>query len=145
MGFFSRELTADECAVIVRRDKEPQLIRGPGAVKTFPNPKSVVVVDLRPFQVEAGIENVMASDGKAVAMHASAEGQVSDPVAAAVKVVDFKRATQQILETAIRAGIAARPSSEVTSEAMQSDVADEIGAVVAGWGVVMSQLDLRAT
>ena len=60
MSVFRRLLSADECAVIVKRGREPQLLRGPGLVWTFWRWKQVVVVDQKPFVLDIPPERVMA-------------------------------------------------------------------------------------
>jgi hypothetical protein len=72
----------------------------------------VKVVDLTPFVVSFHDMNVTANDGVAVGVSAEVEGQVIDPVAAALKVVDYKDATKQVTQAEARAVVMERPASE---------------------------------
>jgi regulator of protease activity HflC (stomatin/prohibitin superfamily) len=103
MSYFKRFLSADECAVIVQRGREPVLLRGPRSVRTFARWRRVITVDLRPFAVELGDNKVIANDDVQVMVNGQVQGRVVDPVAAAVKVVDYEDATRVIAQTAIRA------------------------------------------
>jgi uncharacterized membrane protein YqiK len=145
VGYFGRVLRGDECAVVVRRGSEPRLIRGPGSVRTLNRWRRVIVVDLRPFSVEVLDENVVSKDGEALTVGGAAEGQVTDPIAAATRVVDHKNATQQIFQTAIRAAVKERPSSEIrdTATELESAVAHLVNEAVHSWGVVVSSLGLH--
>jgi len=147
VAYFGRVLTGDECAVVVRRGSDPRLIRGPGSVRTLNRWKRVIVVDLRPFSVKVLDENVVSKDGEPLTVGGAAEGQVTDPIAAATRVVDHKNATRQIFQTAIRAAVKERPSSEIRDTAMQleSAVAQLVSEAVHSWGVVVSSLSLHVS
>jgi regulator of protease activity HflC (stomatin/prohibitin superfamily) len=93
MPFVKRVLAPSERAVVVRPGREPQLIGGPGPVWVFRRWKRVIVVDTSPFPVEVMDNDVVASDGVALALKGSATAQVLDPVAAAIQIADYRRAT----------------------------------------------------
>src|SRR3954469_23577882 len=94
MSMFRRHLSADECAVIVKRSSEPELLRGPRSVRTFWRWKRVMVVDRKPFAIDIPPETVLAQADAPVMVSARIEGQVVDPVAAALNVVDYRKATR---------------------------------------------------
>jgi len=118
MSFFGRVLSADECAVVVKRGREPRLVTGPASVRTFWRWRRVVVVDRTPFAIEIPPETVIAEADVPVTVSARVDGQVVDPVAAALKVVDYKDATRTIARTAIRAVVKDLPSSDLGSRGM---------------------------
>ena len=99
-------------------------------------------MDLSPFVVVVVDEKVTANDGVAVRASAEVEGKVIDPVAAALKVVDYKDATRQIAQTAMRAFVMERPSSELREAGpeLRSVVADTVTDAVSSWGLVASLL-----
>jgi regulator of protease activity HflC (stomatin/prohibitin superfamily) len=101
MSVFRRLVSADECAVVVKRGREPQLLRGPSSVRTFWRWTRVVVVDQKPFALDIPPESVMARADVPVTVSARVQGQVVDPVAAALEVVDYEDATRTIARTAI--------------------------------------------
>jgi regulator of protease activity HflC (stomatin/prohibitin superfamily) len=138
---FRRTLGSEECAVVLRRHGEPLLVRGPGSVRTFYRWRQVSVVNLSPFVANAVDTNVTTNDGVAVTVRGELEGQVDDPVAAALKVVDYEDATRQILHTAVRALVMERSSAEL-SEGRQPHphVADEVVDALRSWGVVVLSL-----
>jgi regulator of protease activity HflC (stomatin/prohibitin superfamily) len=142
MSYFRHVLGVDQCAVVRRRSQEPLLIRGPGSVRTFNRWRQVIVVDLSPFVIDVVDKNVTANDGVVVGVSAEVEGQVIDPVAAALKVVDYKDATRQIAQTAMRAVVMERPSSELRDAGLdlESFVADIVTDAVPSWGLVVSSL-----
>jgi len=143
MPVFRRVLGSEECAVVLRRHGDPLLIRGPGSVRTLYRWRQVSVVNLRPFVAHAVDTHVMTNDGVAVTVRGQLQGQVVDPVAAALKVVDYEDATRQILHTAIRALVMERSSAEL-NEGRQLDphVADEAVDAVRRWGVAVLSLSL---
>jgi SPFH domain/Band 7 family protein len=145
VAVFARDLTAEECAVVVRRGGEPQVVYGPGSVRTFERWRRVVIVDMRPFRVEVSEDNVVGRDGDMVTAHASAEGNVVDPAAAATKVVDSKNATRQILETAVRGAAKECSRSDLRNPDIESNVERTVREAVAGWGVAVSSVRLDLT
>src|SRR6185437_1120118 len=132
-----RLLSADECAVIVRRGREPQLLRGPCSVRTFWRWKRVVVVDRKPFSLDIPPETVMAKDDVPVTVSGRVEGQVVEPVAAALKVVDYEDATRTIARTAIRAVVKNHPSSDLESARAELEAAfvEAVDEATQSWGV----------
>jgi hypothetical protein len=143
--YFRRVLTGDECAVVVRCGGDLRLIRGPGSVRTLNRWTRVTVVDPGPFSIDVLDENVVSKDGEALMVHGAAEGQVTDPIAAATRVVDYKGATRQIFQTAIRAAAKERLSSAIrdTPMELESAVAQLVSEAVDSWGVVVSSLSLH--
>jgi regulator of protease activity HflC (stomatin/prohibitin superfamily) len=113
MPVFRRVLGSEECAVVLRRRGEPLLIRGPGSVRTFYRWRQVSVVNLSPFVANAVDTDVTTNDGVAMTVRGELQGQVVDPVAAALNVVDYEDATRQILHTAMRALVMQRSSAEL--------------------------------
>jgi regulator of protease activity HflC (stomatin/prohibitin superfamily) len=141
MPVFRRALASEECAVVLRRHGEPLLIRGPGSVRTFYRWRRVSVVSLRPFVVNAVDTDVTSADGVAMTVRGEVQGQVVDPAAAALKVVDYEDATRLILQTAMRALVMERSSAELKAgQQLQSHVAGEVADAVRSWGVVVSSL-----
>ena len=145
MSLFERALAADECAVVVHRSRDPELIRGPGSVRTFNRWKQVTVVDLAPFPIDVLEEDVAASDGEAVTVRGSAEGQVADPVAAATRVVDYREAARLIVQTAIRSAVKERPASGLRRQRaeVEAAVGEAVTRAVRDWGLVVSSLRLE--
>jgi regulator of protease activity HflC (stomatin/prohibitin superfamily) len=141
MAVFRRVLGSDECAVVLRRDRQPLLIRGPGAVRTLYRWRQVSVVNLSPFMVNVVDRDVTSNDGVAMTVRGELQGQVVDPVAAALQVVDYQDATREILRTAMRALVLRRSSAEL-NEGRQPhpQVADEVVGAVRGWGIVVLSL-----
>jgi regulator of protease activity HflC (stomatin/prohibitin superfamily) len=141
MPVFTRVLGSEECAVVLRRHGEPLVIRGPGAVRTFYRWRQVSVVNLSPFVANAVDTNVTTNDGVAMTVRGQLQGQVVDPVAAALKVVDYEDATRQILHTAMRALVMQRSSAELNEGRQHHPhVADEVVDAVRSWGVVILSL-----
>lgn len=146
MPVFRRVLGSDECAVVLRRHVEPLLIRGPGSVRTFYRWRQVIFVSLSPFVVSAVDTDVTANDGVAMTVRGELQGQVVDPVTAALKVADYEAATRQILHTAMRALVMKRSSAELDEEGqLQPHVADEVVDAVGSWGVVVLSLSFDLT
>ena len=121
---------------MLRRRGEPLLIRGPGSVRTFYRWKQVRFVNLSPFVVQAVDADVTTNDGVAMTVRGELHGQVVDPVAAALKVVDYEDATRKVLEAATRGLVTQRSSAELT-EGRQRDpaAADRVVSSVRNWGV----------
>jgi hypothetical protein len=145
MATFRQALASDECAVVLRAGGDPQVIRGPGSVRRFHRWRQVKVVGLSPYPIDVLDVHVVTSDGEEVVVSASAEGQVVDPVAAATRVVDYRKATRLILETAIRALATKRPVADIrerTSE-LESAVGQAVAEAVEDWGIAVSSITLR--
>src|SRR6476620_7573243 len=100
MSIFSRELSTNECAIVVQRDNAPSVIRGPARVRTFWRWKRVVVIDHSPLALDVFAKGLLTGDQVPVSVCAQVDARVIDPVAAATKVVDFRKATQMLAETA---------------------------------------------
>jgi regulator of protease activity HflC (stomatin/prohibitin superfamily) len=137
MSVFRRLLSPDECAVVVKRGREPQLVRGAGSVRTFGRWKRVVVVDRKPFVLDIPPETVMAKAGVPVTVSARVEGQIVDPVTAALKVVDYEDATRTIARTAIRAVMKDHPASDLASASGELEAAfvQAVENAAESWGV----------
>ena len=144
MPVFRRSLSSEECAVIVERRREPVLIRGPGSVRTFQRWKRVIVVDLRPFALAFPPDEVISSDGVAIEAGGSVEGRAVDPVAAAVKVVDYKEATRMIAETAVRALVKERQAATFQGDLgeLEAELLGTVERHVRDWGVEVSSVRL---
>ena len=126
---------------MLRRHGEPQLIHGPGSVRTFYRWRQVSFVNLSPFVKNAIDTNVTTNDGVVMAVRGELQGQVVDPVAAAVKVVDYEDATSQILHTAMRALVMKRSSAELNEgRQLHPSVEDEVVDAARSWGVVVLSL-----
>jgi regulator of protease activity HflC (stomatin/prohibitin superfamily) len=140
----SRGLSEHECAIVVQRARPPQLVRGPGSVRTFARWKRVVFVDLRPFAVDIPPSEVLTKDHVPLTVSAKVGGRVVDPVAAAVQVVDYKDATKLLAETAIRAVLKERHSDELGSASaeIEASVAQKIDPAAQSWGVAISRASL---
>jgi hypothetical protein len=137
MSLLTRSLSADECAVIVKRRRVPLLLCGPGSVRTFWRWKQVVVVNRKPFAIDIAPEPVMAKGDVQMTVSARVEGQVIDPVAAALSVVDYEDATRAIALTAIRAVVKSHSGgvSASVSPELEEAFFDAVGEAVQAWGV----------
>lgn len=132
---------------MLRRVGEPLLLRGPGSVRTFYRWRQVIVVSLVPFVVDVVDTDVTTSDGVTATVSGELQGQVVDPIAAALKVVDYEKATMQIFHTALRAYVGERPAAEIRAEPQRqrSDVTDTVADAVRDWGVVVSSVTFDTT
>jgi regulator of protease activity HflC (stomatin/prohibitin superfamily) len=82
-------------------------------VRTFWRWKRVVVVDRKPFAIDIPPETVLVLADAPLMVSARIEGQVVDPVAAALNVVDYQDATRMLARTAIRAVMKNYPVDEL--------------------------------
>ena len=123
------------------RSREPEVIRGPGSVRTFQRWKRVVVVGLRPFSVDVLENDIATKDGAGLTIGGSVEAQVVDPVAAAIRVVDYRDATRQMFRTAIRA--AAKEGSAAAPADVEAEVARILTEALGDWGLVVSSVRLE--
>ena len=131
---------------MVRRHGEPLLIRGPGSVRTFDRWRRMSVVSLSPFVASAVDTDVSTKDGVAMTVRGELQGQVVDPAAAALKVVDYEDATRQILRTAMRALVMDRCSGELSEgRQLHPHVADDVVDAVRSCGVVVLSLTFDVT
>src|SRR5205814_7953524 len=81
-------------------------VRGPGRVRTIPGLDRLVVVDLRPRPLEVGpIRAVL---------------QVVSPADAVLKVRDWQEATEQVVQTALNAGVPVDALERTINEAVSS-------------------------
>jgi regulator of protease activity HflC (stomatin/prohibitin superfamily) len=141
MPIFGRALGSDECAVVLRRHGDPLLIRGPGSIRTFYRWRQVSIVSLIPFAVDVVDTNVTTNDGVAMTVRGELQAQVIDPVAAAVKVVDYEHATRMVLQTAMRALVMKRSSAELNEgRQVNPAAADEVVDAARSWGVAASSV-----
>jgi len=138
--YFKRPLAPDECAVVVRRGREPELIHGPGSVRTFQRWRRVLVVSLAPFSIEVVESNVVAKDGVPLTVRGRMVAQVVDPVPAATRVLDYVDATRKMLQTAIRVAVKERPSPELLDDSSElgTDVTQRLTDALGKWGLVVS-------
>jgi uncharacterized membrane protein YqiK len=147
VSYFKRLLTRDECAVVVSQDREPEVIGGPGSVRTFYRWRRVIVVSLEPFEIEVVESNVAAKDGMTLMVGGRVDAQVVEPALAATRVVDYRDATRKILQTAIRAVVKERSSVELSEDKTEpeAEVTRILTDSVGDWGVAASavSLDLR--
>jgi regulator of protease activity HflC (stomatin/prohibitin superfamily) len=113
-------------------------------VRTFARWKRVVFIDLRPLALDIPPKEVLMKDHVPVTVSAKVGGRVVDPVAAALKVVDYKDATKMIAETAIRAVLEERRSDELgsASATVEAAVVEEIDQAAQSWGVAVSSASL---
>lgn len=126
---------------MLRRHGEPLLIRGPGSVRTFYRWRQVSCVNLSPFVVNAIDSDVTTNDGVAMEVRGELHGQVVDPIAAALKVVDYEDATRLLLHTAMRGLVMERSSAELNEgRQLHPHVADEVVDGVRSLGVAVSSL-----
>jgi regulator of protease activity HflC (stomatin/prohibitin superfamily) len=101
----------------------------------------VSFVNLSPFAAVAVDADVATNDGVAMTVRGKLQGQVVDPVAAALKVVDYEDATRKILQTAMRALVMQRSSAELNEgQQHHPDVADEVSEAVRSWGIAVLSL-----
>jgi hypothetical protein len=132
---------------VVSRGRQPELIRGPGSVRTFQRWNRVILVGLRPFPVEVVENDVATKDSVALTVGGRVEAWVVDPVAAATRVVDYRVATRQIFQTAIRAAAKERSSAEMSDHTtdVEAEVTGMLTEALGDWGLVVSSvsLDLR--
>ncbi len=141
MPLFRRVLGSEECAVVLHRHREPLLIRGPGSVRTFYRWRQVSVVNLSPFVAEVVDTQVTTNDGVAMTVRGELQGQVVDPVAAALKVVDYEVGTRQIFHTVLRALVMDRSAAALSDEQeLRAHVGDTVADAVRGWGIVVLSL-----
>jgi regulator of protease activity HflC (stomatin/prohibitin superfamily) len=113
-------------------------------VRTFWRWKRVVFVDLRPFAVDVLPTEMLTKDHVALSVSAKVGGSVIDPVAAALRVVDYEEATKMVAETAIRAVLKERPSDELgsVSAEVEAAVVEGIGPAAQSWGVAVSSASI---
>jgi regulator of protease activity HflC (stomatin/prohibitin superfamily) len=144
MSRLGHVLSEYECAVVLHRARPPVLVRSPGSVRTFWRWKRVVFVDLRPFAVDVLPTEMLTKDHVALSVSAKVGGSVIDPVAAALRVVDYEEATKMVAETAIRAVLKERPSDELgsVSAEVEAAVVEGIGPAAQSWGVAVSSASI---
>ncbi len=105
----------------------------------------MIFVDLRPLTVDFTAADVPTTDGLRLGVHGSVEAQVVRAVDAATKVVDYRKATSQIAETAVRASLRERPSSDVVERRpdVERELLDLIRDAAAEWGVSVTAVRIR--
>jgi regulator of protease activity HflC (stomatin/prohibitin superfamily) len=148
VAFFNRSLAQKEAAVVIRgQGKSPIVFEGPGSIRTFGRWKQMVFVDLRPLTVEFTALDVLTKDGVRLCVHGSIDAQVVRAVEAATKVVDYRKGTSQIAETAVRASLRERPSSDVVDRLpdIEREVLGVIRGAVVAWGVSVSAVRVRSS
>ena len=123
------------------------LLRGPRSVLTFCRWKRVVVVDMRPFSIVVQLDGVLARDDLPVRVNGQVEGQVVDPVAAVVTVVDYTDATRMIAETVIRAVLKERGSNDLVGapRELEAEFGEEVERAIRDWGLVLLSASLDIT
>ena len=106
------------------------------------------MVRMRPFRVVVRLDGVLAENEVPLRVSGQVEGQVIDPVAAAVNVVDYQDATRMIAETAIRALLKEQRSADLVAAPSEFEAAlgGEIERAVRSWGLVVlsATLDIKA-
>jgi len=87
---------------------------------------------------------MLTKDHVALSVSANVGGRVVDPVAAAIQVVDYEKATRMVAETAIRAALKERRSDELGSASaeIESLVVERIDSTTRSWGVAVSSASL---
>jgi regulator of protease activity HflC (stomatin/prohibitin superfamily) len=147
LAYFARRLSPDECAVVLRMRKPPLLVRGPGWVRRFSRWQRVVVVDLRPFVLTTPEESVLTADGVALAVASRIEGQISNPVDAVVKVVDYREAARALTRTAIRAVLKDWTLRELRAapSRFNADVQAVVSEATEDWGASISSISVTVT
>ena len=100
---------------IVFRFGKPRPARGPGRVWLIPRVDQLVVVDLRPTVIDIPPLVATTKDGQALSASAHVHAQIVSPEDAAVRVVDYVRATSQLSEAALRS-VTRRSSSARSSK-----------------------------
>jgi regulator of protease activity HflC (stomatin/prohibitin superfamily) len=141
-----RELQADEAAVIVQaHGRPPLLVNGPGSVRTFLRRSRVIVVDLKPLTLKIAVEDVATRDGAHLAVRAEVNARVVNPVDAAIKVVDYSQAVCQITETAIRAVLRGRLSTDLPERLaeVEAQLLDEVASAAPLCGVSVSTVRIQ--
>lgn len=140
-----RELSADECAIVVQRRGEPLLVRGPATVRTFWRWKQVVIVNLSPLLLTTREVDVGTSDGSVASVELRIGARVTDPLAATAKAADYREATRAVVATATRAQLKEWPAGELLSNREQIQVAirEQSDEALRAFGVTVSEVQLH--
>jgi regulator of protease activity HflC (stomatin/prohibitin superfamily) len=146
MSILSRQLNADESAVIVQTDgRPPLLVNGPGSVRTFWRWRQMIFVDLKPLTLGFSADGVVTKDAAQLDVRGDVDARVVSPVDAATKVVNYSQATRQITETAIRGLFRGWLSTDLTERLaeVEAQLLDEVRSAAESWGLSISDVRIQ--
>jgi SPFH domain / Band 7 family len=141
LPIWSQTLGAGEAAVIVRsRGRPPLVVTGPASVRVFGRWKQMIFVDLRARTFDFSTTDALTQDGVRLTIRGSVDAQVLSPVDAATKVVDYRKATCLIAETALRGSLPSWLASDVAERGadLERELLEQVRPIVREWGVLVS-------
>jgi regulator of protease activity HflC (stomatin/prohibitin superfamily) len=102
-------------------------------------------VDLRSAPLDVPAHEVITHDGVPVVVGATVTLQVLNPLLALTRVVDYRQATVQLVQAALRDVVAATALRELLldQEAMREALAQFVDARAEPWGIRVTSVDLR--
>ena len=134
-----------ERAVVLRLGRL-KAVSGPGLFVIIPFVDAVAAwIDQRIQTTEFNAEQALTRDGVPVNVDAIVFWQVHDTERAALEIVDYRGAIEQVSQTTLRETIGSSPLSALLSEREKADayLKETIGAKTAEWGVSVISVEIR--
>jgi regulator of protease activity HflC (stomatin/prohibitin superfamily) len=132
-------------AVVLRLGRF-QRIGGPGLYLVLPLVEQVtVVIDMRIQTTTIAAEQALTRDTIAVGVDAIVFWQVSDAMAAAINIANYREAIERVAQTTLREMIGATELSGLLSDRKASDerLKQSISAKTTTWGVTATSVEIR--
>ena len=119
--------------------------KGPGLFFLIPWIDKMIKIDLRVVTLDVPSQEAITGDNVTIKVNAVVYYRVVDPAAAVVQVEDFRRATSQIAQTALRNVIGQSELDELLSEreAVNQKLQRIIDEATEPWGIKVSVVEVK--
>src|SRR3974390_1345474 len=120
--------------------------KGPGLILLFPVVDRMVKMDLRVVTIDVAKQEIMTGDNVPATVDAVVYFRVVDPIAAVVKVENFRKATALIAQTTLRSVLGQAPLDDLLSQrdVINQKLQEIIDRQTEPWGVKVTAVEGRA-
>lgn len=134
-----------ERAVIFRLGKVLEGAKGPGLFILIPFIDRMEKVDMRTITLDVPAQEAITQDNVTVRVNAVVYFRVVDPVAAVIRIEDFRRATWQIAQTSLRNVIGQSALDQLLQdrESINARLQHIIDEATEPWGVKVSIVEIK--
>src|SRR3974377_2085081 len=119
--------------------------KGPGLILLIPVVDRMVKMDLRVVTIDVAKQAIMTPDNVPATVHAAVFCAVVDPIAAVVKVENFRKATALIAQTTLRSVLGQAPLDDLLSQrdVLNQKLQEIIDRQTEPWGVKVTSVEVK--
>ena len=119
--------------------------KGPGLILLIPVVDRMVKMDLRVVTIDVAKQEIMTGDNVPATVDAVVYFRVVDPIAAVVKVENFRKATALIAQTTLRSVLGQAPLDDLLSQrdVINQKLQEIIDRQTEPWGVKVTAVEVK--